>query len=151
MTYQIYPSGENTVSYHDVVDYIVGVCREYEITLLKIGYDKWSAQYMVDDLIGQGFVLDDVRMGENLMPVIQEFEGHLRDHRLKIVNNALLKSHFLNVALKSSVETRRFKPVKVDKKAHIDGFIAVNAALCMRQKYNNEIGVLLENERLSKK
>jgi len=57
----------------------------------------------------------------------------------------------LNVAIKSSVETRTFKPVKIDKKSHIDGFIAVNAALCMRQKYNGEIGVLLENERLSAK
>ena len=145
----IYPSGENAVNYSDVVDYITHVCTEYDITLLKIGYDKWSSQYLVEDLKNRGFATDDVRQGDNLMPVILEFEALLKDHKLKVVDNALLKSHFLNVALKSSVETRKFKPIKLDKKSHIDGFIAVNCALCMRQKYNAEIGVLLENERLN--
>ncbi|GHU92961.1 terminase [Clostridia bacterium] len=141
----ITPSGENHVDYKDVVNWFVTLREKYEIYPLQIGYDLFSAQYLVDDLNNYGFHTDDVRQGENLTPVILEFEGILRDGRFKIADNPLLKAHFLNVALKHNAETRRFRPVKIEQRLRIDGFVSVIDALTVRQKYYAEIGEMLRN------
>ena len=97
-------SGDNYVNYKDVFNWYVWLLETYGIRVLKIGYDRYSAQYLVDDLKNYGFHTDDVYQGENLTPVIREFEGVLKDGDFKIANNKLLQSHFLNVALKHNME-----------------------------------------------
>lgn len=138
-------SGENYVDYKDVYNWFIMLLEQYEIRTLKIGYDRYSAQYLINDLSGYGFHTDDVFQGENLTPVIREFEGIIKDGNFKICNNNLLKGHFLNVALKQNMETRKFRPVKIERRAHIDGFVSVIDAMTVRQKYYDEIGELLKN------
>jgi phage terminase large subunit-like protein len=138
-------SGENYVDYKDVYNWFVSLLDKYEIYVLKIGYDRYSAQYLINDLAGKGFHVDDVFQGENLTPVIREFEGILKDGNFKICGNNLLKGHFLNVALKHNMETRKFRPVKIERRARIDGFVSVIDAMTVRQKYYEEIGSLLKN------
>lgn len=138
-------SGENYVDYHDVYAWFVMLLEQYEIRTLKIGYDRYSAVYLINDLSGYGFHTDDVFQGENLTPVIREFEGIIKDGNFKICNNNLLKGHFLNVALKQNMETRKFRPVKIERRAHIDGFVSVIDAMTVRQKYWDEVGELLKN------
>lgn len=138
-------SGENYVDYHDVFNWYVMLLNEYGIRTLEIGYDRYSAQYLVDDLKGYGFHMDDVWQGENLTPVIREFEGIIKDGNFKIASNNLLKAHFLNVALKHNMETRKFRPIKIEQRSHIDGFVSVIDAMTVRQKYFTEIGELLKN------
>lgn len=138
-------SGENYVDYKDVLKWFITLIQEYEIRTLKIGYDRYSAQYLVDDLKSFGFHTDDVYQGENLTPVIKEFEGIIKDGNFIIVDNNLLKAHFLNVAIKQNMETRKIRPVKMEQRSRIDGFVSVMDAMTVRQKYNNEIGELLKN------
>lgn len=141
----ITPSGENYVDYRDVFNWFVELREKYSIYVLKIGYDRYSAQYLIDDLKSYGYQCDDVWQGENLTPVIHEFEGILKDGDFKICDNNLLKAHFLNVALKHNMETRKFRPVKIEQRAHIDGFVSIIDALTVRQKYYNELGEMLKN------
>lgn len=138
-------SGENYVDYKDVYNWFVMLKEKYEIYVLKVGYDRYSAQYLVDEMKAYGFHMDDVFQGENLAGVIREFEGILLDGNFKIADNNLLKAHFLNVALKHNMETRKFRPVKIEQRARIDGFVSVIDAMTVRQKYYNEIGVMLKN------
>jgi phage terminase large subunit-like protein len=139
-------SGDNYIDYHDCFDWFRELVEEYKILPLQIGYDRYSAKYLIDDLSTYGFHTDDVYQGENLTPVIQEFEGILRDKNFYICgNNNLLKSHFLNVALKHNAETRRSRPVKIGPTEHIDGFVSVIDAMTVRQKYYGEIGIQLKN------
>jgi len=138
-------SGENYVDYHDVYDWFIMLLENYGIRPLKIGYDRYSAQYLVTDMANYGFHMDDVWQGENLTPVIREFEGIIKDGNFKIADNNLLKSHFLNVALKHNMETRKFRPIKIEQRAHIDGFVSVIDAMTVRQKYWEECGELLKN------
>lgn len=138
-------SGDNYVDYHDVYAWFIMLLEKYGIRPLKIGYDRYSAQYLVTDMANYGFHMDDVHQGENLTAVIREFEGILRDGNFKIVDNNLLKAHLLNVALKHNMETRRFRPVKIEQRAHIDGFVSVIDAMTVRQKYWEECGELLKN------
>lgn len=138
-------SGENHVDYKDVYDWFVSLREKYSIYTLKIGYDRYSAQYLIDDLKTYGFHTDDVFQGENLAGVIREFEGILLDGNFKTAQNNLLKAHFLNVALKHNQETRKFRPVKIEQRARIDGFVSVIDAMTVRQKYYAEIGEILKN------
>ena len=139
-------SGDNYVDYNDVYNWYMQIIRDYELYILQIGYDRYSAKYLIEQLEGEGLHCDDVYQGENLTPVIREFEGIIKDGNFKIANNNLLKSHFLNVALKQNMETRKFRPVKIEQRAHIDGFVSVIDAMTVRQKWYAEIGQLLRNE-----
>ena len=138
-------SGENYVDYHDVFNWFIMLLEVYGIRPLKIGYDRYSAQYLVNDMKNYGFHMDDVHQGENLTPVIREFEGIIKDGNFKIAENSLQKTHFLNVALKHNMETRKFRPIKIEQRAHIDGFVSVIDAMTVRQKYWEECGELLKN------
>lgn len=138
-------SGENYVDYHDVYAWFIMLLEVYGIRPLKIGYDRYSAQYLITDMANYGFHMDDVFQGENLTSVIREFEGIIKDGNFKIADNNLLKTHFLNVALKHNMETRKFRPIKIEQRAHIDGFVSVIDAMTVRQKYWEECGELLKN------
>lgn len=138
-------SGENVVDYHDVFKWFFDLVKVYKIKPLKVGYDRYSAQYLVQDMKDAGFHMDDVYQGTNLTPILIEFEGKLKDGRIVIGDNGLLQSHLLNVAVDISLNDSRMKPVKIDKRSHIDGSVAVFDAFTVKMKYYNEIGRLLEN------
>ena len=142
----IQPSGENFVDYNDCFDWFRRLVEEYEILPLQVGYDRYSAQYLVQQMEQYGFHMDDVFQGENLTPVIHEVDGLLRDKTLLLGTNNLLKAHFLNVGMKQNMETRKIRPVKIDPRTHIDGFVAVIDALTVRQKWYDTIGDQLRNE-----
>ena len=139
-------SGDNFVDYHDCFRWFADLVENYEIFPLKIGYDRYSAQYLVQDMQGYGFHMDDVYQGENLWPVLQEEEGLIKDGKMKIGDNALLKVHLLNSAVKMSNERGRGKLVKIAPTARIDGSAALADAMTVRQKWFAEIGEQLKNE-----
>ena len=140
------PSGDNFIDYHDCFDWLRGLVEEYQILPLQVGYDRYSAQYLIQDLQNYGFVCDDVFQGENLYPVIQEAQGLLADGLINIGDNDILKAHLLNSALKMSAERGRGKLIKLAPNLHIDGAAALLDALTVRQKHYNEIGQQLTNE-----
>lgn len=139
------PSGDNLIDYHDCFNWFRRLVEEYQIFPLQIGYDRYSAQYLIQDLKAYGFHCDDVYQGENLYPVIQETEGLLADGKMIIGENDLLKVHLLNSAIKMSTERGRGKLVKITPTAHIDGTAALLDAMTVRQKYYAEIGDQLKN------
>jgi phage terminase large subunit-like protein len=150
--YQLYvsqglikPSGENHVQYQDCFEWFRMLVEEYEILPLQVGYDRYSAQYLIQQMDQYGFHMDDVYQGENLTPVIHECDGLLRDQTLQLGGNNVLKAHFLNVGMKQNEETRKVRPVKIDQRCHIDGFVAVIDALTVRQKWYDQIGEQLKN------
>ena len=139
-------SGDNFVDYHDCYNWLTMLVEQYEILPLKIGYDRFSAQYLVQDLNGYGFQTDDVYQGDNLWPVLQEMEGLFKDGKVHIGDNDLLKIHLLNSAIKISTERGRGKLIKLNPSSHIDGVAALADAFCVRQKWYDTIGVQLRNE-----
>lgn len=138
-------SGENYVDYNDCFEWFRMLVEQYEILPLKVGYDRYSAQYLVQQMKQCGFHMDDVYQGENLTPVIREAEGLIRDGTLRLGDNNLLKAHFCNVAMKANAETRKIRPVKIEERCHIDGFVSVIDALTVRQKWYEQIGEQLRN------
>ena len=141
----LFPSGDNFVDYHDCFNWFRELVEQYQIYPLQVGYDRYSAQYLVHDMEAYGFHCDDVFQGENLYGVIQETQGLLEDGRLHIGDNDLLKMHLLNGAIKMSVERGRGKLVKLSPTLHIDAAAALLDAMTVRQKWAAEIGEQLKN------
>ena len=139
-------SGDNYVDYHDCYKWLTQLVEEYEILPLQVGYDRYSAQYLIQDLTQFGFRCDDVWQGDNLWGVLQEMEGLMKDGKVHCGDNDLLKVHLLNSAIKMSTERGRGKLVKLSPNAHIDGVAALSDAFCVRQKWYDEIGDRLRNE-----
>lgn len=143
----LFASGENFIDYQDIFKWARELVEKYKIFPLKVGYDRYSATYLVQDMSQYGFHMDDVYQGENLTPVIRETEGLMKDGKIKIGDNDLLKIHFANSALKVNTETERLKLIKIEQRAHIDGMAAFLDAMTVRQKWWNDIGTQLENRR----
>lgn len=141
----LFISGENQVDYKDVYNWFIELVKVYKIKPLKIGYDRYSANYLVEDLKTAGFHTDDVYQGTNLTPILHEFEGNLKDGLFDFGDNSMLAAHFLNVAVDINLNDSRMKPVKVEKRMRIDGAMSVFDALTMVSKYHNEIGKKLLN------
>lgn len=138
-------SGEHQVNYKDVFAWFVRLIKEYKIKPLKVGYDRYCAGYLVQEMKEAGFHMDDVYQGTNLTPVLNTFEGDLKDGMYSIGENNLLKSHLLNVAVQIQTDDSRMKPVKIEKRAHIDGAVSIFDALAVKMKYHKEIGRQLQN------
>lgn len=140
-------SGDNFVDYDDCFAWFRELIERWQIYPLQVGYDRYSAQQLVKAMEGYGFHMDDVYQGYNLTGVLSEAEGLIKDGRVNIGDNDLLKVHLLNAALKSDNEGMRYKLVKLSAMDHIDGCAAFMDALTVRSKYFHEIGAKLKNER----
>ena len=140
------PSGTNFIDYNDCFRWIADMIETHHVYPLMCGYDRYSSQYLVQQLNAYGARTDDVFQGENLWGVLQELGGLIADGKIHIGDNDLLKMHLLNAAIKMSNERGRGKLVKIAPSLHIDGCAALADAFTVRQKYANEIGEQLKNE-----
>ena len=68
------------------------------------------------------------------------------DKKLQLRTNNLLKAHFLNVAMRQKKKKKKIRPIKIEERCHIDGFVSVIDALTVRQKWYDQIGEQLKNE-----
>ena len=140
--------GENTVDYHAVHDWFRMLEHKYEILPLKVGFDRYSAAYLVQDMEADGFTMESVSQGSNLTGVLVDMEGMIKDGRLRCINdNDLMKIHMLDAALKFEEGTNRRRLIKMSPKAHIDGMAALSDAICMRHNYYEELAGQLSNKR----
>lgn len=140
-------SGENFVDYNDCFQWYRDLIEKHEIYVLKIGLDRYCAQYLQAQLEGYGFHCDTVYQGTNLTGIINTTEGMLKDGTLQCANdNDLMKIHMLDAALKTETETNRKKLIKISKNAHVDGMACLLDAMCMRANVWDEMHSQLVNE-----
>ena len=138
-------SGENFVDYNDCYRWIIDLLEKYEIYPLKVGYDRYSAQYLIKDLERYGCQCDDVYQGDNLWSIIQYVGAEIKSSHIRIGDNDLLKMHFLNSAIKMNTDRGRGRLIKINPTAHVDGMASVLDAFTMISKYYDELGERLEN------
>ena len=148
-------SGEEFVDYRDVLQWYIDLIKKYKVYPLMVGYDRWSAHEIVQELEQKHFKTDSVTQGFNLSTVSDTVEGMLREGRIRDMDdNDLLKIHFADAAqqMESSTENAhpRKKLVKISKYAHVDGMAAVLDAMAMRQFKWADLGKRLENKRKQK-
>lgn len=142
-------SGDEFVDYHDVFNWIEMVRKTYKILPLQIGYDRYSAQYLIQSLEQRSYHCESVFQGYNLTGIEDNFEGMLREGRIRCMDdNDLLKIHMMDAAQQIESNTSahpRKKLVKLSRNAHVDGVAAILDAMCMRQNHWAEMGTRLMN------
>lgn len=143
-------SGDNFVDYRDCYKWFTDLIEKYQILPLAVGYDRYSAQYLVQDMEAYGFHMDSVFQGFNLTGIEDNFEGLLRSGLFRCADdNDLLKLHMMDAAQQMETGTSahaRKKLVKMSKTAHVDGVAAILDALCMRATKWTELGGQLMNK-----
>ena len=144
-------SGEEFINNDDVLLWFMDLVKTYRIYPLIIGYDRWSAQDLVQKLKQKSFHTDSVSQGFNLSSVSDTFEGMLREGRIRDMDdNDLLKIHLADAAQQMESNTENAHPrkklVKISKNAHVDGTAALLDAMAMRQFKWAELGSRLMNE-----
>jgi phage terminase large subunit-like protein len=143
------PSGDHMVDYRDCFRWFCDLIERYHIYPLMVGYDRWSAAPIVQDLKAYGFHVDSVNQGFNLSGICDTLEALMQNGTVRSAeDNDLLKIHFMDAALQiesnTSTHTRK-KLVKLTKNAHVDGVAAVLDAMCMRQVHWGDLGDRLQN------
>lgn len=142
-------SGDAFVDYKDVYNWFTSLVQDYKIFPLMVGYDRYSSQYLIQDMEQYGFHTDSVFQGFNLSGISDNFEGMLKEGTIRCADdNDLLKIHMLDSAQMIETNTNahaRKKLVKLSKYAHVDGVAAILDALCMRQNKWAELGGRLMN------
>ena len=144
-------SGEEFINNDDVLLWFMDLVKTYKIYPLIIGYDRWSAQELVQKLNQKSFHTDSVTQGFNLSGVSDIFEGMLREGRIRDMDdNDLLKIHMADAAQQMESNTEQAHPrkklVKITKNAHVDGVAALLDAMAMRQFKWDQLGRRLMNE-----
>ena len=143
-------SGDEYVDYKDCYRWFTDLIEKYEIYPLVVGYDRYSAQYLVQEMEQYGYHMESVYQGFNLTGVSDLFEGMLRGGQIRsATDNDLLKLHLLDAGqlLESGTSAHaRKKLVKLSKYAHVDGVAAILDALCMRVNHWAELEGRLRNE-----
>lgn len=144
-------SGDNVVDYHDCFAWFRMLIEQYQIYPLQIGYDRYSAAYLVQEMEQYGFHMESVFQGFNLTGIENDLEGMLKNGQIQCADdNDLLKLHFKDAAQQIESGTSahaRKKLVKISKNAHVDGVAAILDALCMRANHWTEMGQRLINKR----
>ena len=143
-------SGEEFINNDDILMWFVDLVKRWKIFPLIIGYDRWSAQDLVQKLTRKSFKTDSVTQGFNLSSVEDTFEGMLREGRIRDMDdNELLKIHMADAAQQMESNTEHAHPrkklVKITKSAHVDGVAALLDAMAMRQFRWAEMGRRLMN------
>ena len=145
-------SGEEFINNDDVLLWFMDLVKRWKIFPLIIGYDRWTAQDLVQKLEKKHFHTDSVTQGFNLSSVSDTFEGMLREGRIRDMDdNDLLKIHFADAAQQMESNTEQAHPrkklVKLSKNAHVDGVAALLDAMAMRQFNWAKMGARLTNEK----
>lgn len=148
-------SGDEYVDPMDVLAWHMDLVKKYKIYPLMVGYDRWSAQQLVQELEKKSFKTDSVKQGFNLSNVMDKVEAMMREGKIRDMDdNDLLKIHLADAAQKmeSAAETAhpRKMLVKISSKAHVDGAAALLDAFAMREFKWAELGTRLTNERRGK-
>lgn len=144
-------SGDNFVDYKDCFAWFRNLIEKYQIYPLQVGYDRYSSNYLVQEMEQYCFHMESVFQGYNLTGIEDTFEGMLKSGLIRCANdNDLLKLHLMDAAQQQENGTSahaRKKLVKINRNTHVDGVAAILDALCMRANHWSEYGGRLKNER----
>ena len=142
-------SGDEFINNDDVLAWFQKLVKEYKIFPLQVGYDRYSAQDLVQKMERASFHMESVFQGWNLTGIEDTFEGMLREGRIRDMDdNDLLKVHMMDAAQQIETGTSahpRKKLVKLSKNAHVDGVAAILDAMCMRANHWADMGRRLMN------
>lgn len=131
----------NKINHKDVLKWFVETQREDDIYFFKIGYDGWSANYLVDDMtsvFGKN-TMDEVRQGvKTLSSPMYQFGADLRSKKILYNANPVFEWCCSNVRIAPDTNGN-IKPVKLrNTRIRIDGFASALDAYVSLDRYRED-------------
>ena len=124
-------SGTNKVDYKDVTKWFLEVQNEMDCYIFRIGYDRWSAGYLVDEL--------EQTFGKITVPVAQgaktfsnpmkRLESDLKAKKVNYENNPITKWNLSNAAIKTDSNDNIALVKTGNPRRRIDGVASLMDAL----------------------
>lgn len=137
----------NKIDYKDVSNWFKEVQDELDIYLIHIGYDSWSASYLVDEMTSYfgDSAMEEVRQGvKTLSNPMRLLETELKSKKLVYGGNPIFEWCTTNVKVKEDVNGNIQPTKERGKNVRIDGFAAaLNAYVSLernRENYSRMIG-----------
>ena len=135
------------VDYSDVTKWFIQMREEYEIYPLWIGYDRWGAQYWVEEMTQNGFQMESVIQGAQTMSQpMKELEADLMNNLVNYNQMNILRWNFTNVVVKRD-ENDNIRPVKGrNQKQRIDGVVSlIDAYVTLYKNYDDYMNMQEES------
>lgn len=134
------------INYHDVTEWFLEVQNEMDIYLFKIGYDSWSARYLVDELkgyFGENTLQQVIQGKKTLSSPMLQLEAELKAKRIVYDANPILEWCITNVAVDID-KNANIQPIKTENaRKRIDGFASLlDAYVIYTEDYENYMGVI---------
>ena len=122
-------AGKNSIDYSAIVDHVDEMVEKYGICYRWIYYDAYSARYLVNALIADGFREGDClvrcQQGSKTLSVpFQRIEAELEAKKINYNNNPVVKWCLTNVTIEEDPRNKNPLPAKAGKNnmRKIDGF-----------------------------
>lgn len=135
------PSGTNKIDYKDVAEWFREIQINEDIYIFKIGYDSWSATYLVNELkgeFGEDSCVPVIQGMRTLSSPMQSLTADIRSKRVNYGNNRILAWCMFNVAVEKD-KNNNIKPMKLNKtKKRIDGFSSLLDAYVVYENHMDE-------------
>lgn len=138
-------SGTNKVDYKDITKWLLEVQNEMDCYIYRIGYDRWSAQYLVDEL--------EQTFGKITVPVAQgaktfsnpmkRLESDLRAKKVNYNNNPITKWNLSNAAIKTDTNDNIALCKTSNPRRRIDGVASLMDALIVFEDNQEEYLALI--------
>ncbi len=125
----------NRVNYSQVTEWFCQMRDEWEITAIKIGYDRALAGYWVDEMVSNGFEMEAVAQGPyTWAQPMREMGAAIEAKTVNYNGNPVLIWCLTNTAVKKS-GLNNIQPVKITDKRRIDGAVSLLNAWVLYVKY----------------
>ena len=125
----------NRVNYSQVTEWFCQMRDEWEITAIKIGYDRALAGYWVDEMVSNGFEMEAVAQGPyTWAQPMREMGAAIEAKTVNYNGNPVLIWCLTNTAVKKS-GLNNIQPVKITDKRRIDGAASLLNAWVLYVKY----------------
>lgn len=114
------------VDYSDVTKWFVEMRDKYDINPLWVGFDRWNAQYWVEEMKSEGFIMEPVIQGAMTMSApMKELEAEFKAKNINYNNTDILRWCLTNTTIAQD-QNQNIRPVKgKNVKQRIDGTVSL--------------------------
>lgn len=139
-------SGTNKVDYKDITKWFLEIQNELDCYVYKIGYDRWSAGYLVDELtqyFGKTVPVPVAQGAKTFSNPMKRLESDLRSKLINYNNNPILKWCLTNAAIKTDTNDNIALVKTSNPRRRIDGVASLMDALIVLEDNYDEYNALI--------
>lgn len=139
-------SGTNKVNYKDITKWFIEVQNEMDCYIFKLGYDRWSATYLVDELtqyFGKTVPIPVAQGAKTFSNPMKRLESDLRSKFINYDNNPILKWCLTNAAIKSDTNDNIALVKTSNPRRRIDGVASLmDAIIVLEDNYDEYMSLI---------